>query len=76
MKGGPKTQIGSPYKTTKLKVVLTTQIGGYYKTNMWSYINDGSICATKYTYFFKINFWYSLIKFSSSDSLETKKAKK
>ena len=27
-------------------MVLTTQIGGSYKTNMWSYINDGSICAT------------------------------
>ena len=42
------TQIGGPYKTTNCKVVLTTQIGGSYKTKMWSYINNGSNCATLY----------------------------
>ena len=42
------TRIGGPYITTKEKEVLTTKIGGTYKTNTWSYINDGSNCATYY----------------------------
>ena len=34
------------FRTTKWTVVLTTRIGGSYKTKTWTYINNGSNCKT------------------------------
>ena len=42
------TLISGPYKTKKIMMVLTTQIDGPYNTNIRSYINDCSNCATYY----------------------------